>query len=90
MSGGECSPRVLSVTRSAGVAGSFALRVLVQYPGEAAEVSTFVGSVYGGPIVLVLPSGLQSFVSSAVTDRIGSELNAEWVARFFAPGRGAA
>lgn len=86
MTAGEADgPRVLEVKRAAGIAGSFSYRVRVQYPGEAPEVSEFVGSVYGGPIVLVLPSGAQTFVSSRVTDRIGRELTPEWVARFFAP-----
>ena len=78
------APTVLSVKRRNGVAGAFELVASVQYLGESPESVTFVGSAYGAPIVMVLPSGLQTFVSRDVTDRIGSELTPEWVARFFA------
>lgn len=77
------APVVHSVKRRAGVAGQFQLDAVVQYPGEARSTVGFVGSVYGGPIVMVTPAG-QTWVSSRVTDRIGSELNAAWVRAFFA------
>jgi hypothetical protein len=78
-------PEILSVKRSAGVAGQYQLTAMVQYPGEAPEATRFVGSVYGGPIVMVMPSGAQVFVSDRVTDRIGTELTEAWVRSFFAP-----
>lgn len=40
---------------------------------------TFVGSVYGGPVVMVLPSGVQTFVSDA--GRFG-EFGEQWVENF--------
>jgi len=40
---------------------------------------TFVGSVYGGPVVMVLPSGHQTFVSDP--GRFG-RFGADWVQRF--------
>jgi hypothetical protein len=75
-------PTVTNVKRHAGIAGQYSISAEVQYPDETPETLTFVGSVYGGPIVMVTSAG-QTFVSSDVTDRIGSKLDAGWVARFF-------
>ena len=77
------SPVVTRVHRSNGIAGEFQVSASVQYPGEDPSTVAFVGSVYGGPIVMVTPAGHQVFVSSRVTDRIGAKLDAGWVARFF-------
>ena len=79
------SPVVTKVRKRNGIAGQFQVSASVQYPGEAASTVAFVGSVYGGPIVMVTPEGRQVFVSARVTDRIGATLDAGWVARFFAP-----
>jgi hypothetical protein len=81
-------PTVLSVKRIGGVAGNYSLRATVEYPGERPSTVEFVGSVYGGPIFMVTPDGTQVFVSSRVTDRIGSALTPAWVAEFFAPREG--
>jgi hypothetical protein len=75
------SPTVTSVHRHAGIAGQFSVSASVQYPGEAPESLTFVGSVYGGPVVMVLPSGVQTFVNDP--ERFG-EFGEAWVRRFFA------
>lgn len=75
-------PVVTNIKRHAGIAGQYEISATAQYDGEDAETVTFTGSVYGGPILMVTPSGVQ-FVSSAVTDRIGSKLTPEWVTRFF-------
>lgn len=83
MSGAE----LVSARRVPGVAGSLEVRALVRYPDEA-ELSrvSFVGSVYGGPVVMVTagnPGGV--FVAAAVLERCGSlESTAPrvWVARF--------
>lgn len=76
-------PTLGKIKRHNGVAGQFALDVPVTYPGEDTSVVSFVGSTYGGPIVMVTPDGHQVFVSARVTDRIGSELTPTWVQRFF-------
>ena len=57
----------------------------VQYPGEEPHRIRFVGSAYGGPIVMETPGGHQVFVSARVTERIGSTLSEYWVHAFFAP-----
>ena len=77
------SPKVTSIKRTNGIAGQYQYSATVQYPGEdAATVVWFVGSVYGGPIVMVTPS-IATSVSRSVTDRIGSTLDESWVRRFF-------
>lgn len=78
------TPTVSNVKRHAGIAGQFSISATVQHDGEPADTITFVGSVHGGPIVMVLPSGAQTFVSTGVTDRIGSTLSESWVRAFFA------
>lgn len=75
-------PQVTNLKQHKGIAGQYEISATVQYPDEPAETLTFVGSVYGGPIVMVTPNG-QTFVSQSVTDRIGSTLTPEWVHRFF-------
>ena len=77
-------PTVLAVKRQSGIAGEFGYAVTIQYEGEPAETVQFVGSVYGPPIVMVTPSGIQTFVSERVLDRCGRKLSPEWVRRFFA------
>jgi hypothetical protein len=76
-------PTLGPITRRRGIAGQFSLSVAVTYPGEAPSTAVFVGHVDGGPIVLVMPSGVQTFVHSSVLDRIGHTLTPEWVARFY-------
>jgi hypothetical protein len=78
-------PIVTNIKRHAGIAGNYSITADVEYPGEAASRIEFVSSVYGPPIVMVTPAGHQVFVSSAVTDRIGSRLTLEWVRAFFGP-----
>jgi hypothetical protein len=78
------APNILSVRKHKGIAGQYELAVRVQYPGESVESVSFVGDVYGGPIVMVtpgIPGGV--FVSPRVTDRIGTTLDTAWVHRFF-------
>ena len=66
----------MKVTKHNGVAGQFSLSA------ETTDGTlTFVGSVYGGPVVMVLPSGTQTFVSDP--GRFG-EFGEEWVKRFIA------
>lgn len=79
----SAAPTVSAIRRESGIAGQYAYAATVAYPGEAAGVVRFVGSTYGGPIIMVTSSGHQVPVSSSVTDRIGSKLTPEWVRAFF-------
>jgi hypothetical protein len=76
------SAKVSKIHKHTGIAGQFEISAVVEYEGEAQQTVSFVGSVYGGPIVMVTPYG-QTFVSASVTDRIGSQLTPAWVERFF-------
>lgn len=71
---------VVSVKRERGVAGQVSYSAAVRYPGETVSIVSFVGSVYGGPVVMVTPSGAQTFVTDP--SRFG-EFGEEWVKRFF-------
>lgn len=75
-------PTINTMTRRKGIAGQFAIDVSVTYPGENAMNIGFVGSIYGGPIVMVTerePRG--DFVSNP--SRFGAILNEDWVRAFF-------
>jgi hypothetical protein len=72
---------VAKIKRHAGIAGQFSVSAEVTYPGELPEVVEFVGSTFGGPVVMVTPSGTQTFVTDP--GRFG-EFGPEWVRRFFA------
>ena len=73
-------PKLSKVRRSNGVAGQISYSVDVTYSGEPTETLTFVGSVYGGPVVMVSPNGVQTFVTDP--QRFGT-FGPEWVCRFF-------
>lgn len=71
---------VIGVRKALGVAGQVSYTATVQHHGEEkTDTVTFVGSAYGGPVVMVLPSGMQSFVSDP--GRFG-EFGEQWVRRF--------
>lgn len=75
-------PTIVSIKRSAGIAGEVRLTATVKYPSdEEPSRVTFVGSTYGGPVVMIMPSGHQLFVSDP--GRHGP-FGQEWVRRFFA------
>lgn len=76
-------PELGPVECDRGVAGQVAYSVVVTYPGESPILATFVGSTYGapGPVVAVMPSGRQTFVTSP--ERFGPTFGPEWVRRFF-------
>jgi hypothetical protein len=74
-------PMLGPIRKARGVAGELCFTVEVTYEGEPPSVLSFVGNVYGGPVVMVMPSGRQTFVSDP--GRFG-EFGAEWVRRFFA------
>jgi hypothetical protein len=77
------SPELHKLTRHAGIAGQFSVSAVVEYEGEGQSTVTFVGSVYGGPVVMALPSGVQSFVTDP--ERFGSfDVDPfAWVRSFF-------
>lgn len=76
----DTSPSLGEVRKVSGIAGQVSYSVPVTYPGEVTSTATFVGSVYGGPVVMVMPSGVQVFVSDP--GRFG-EFGPGWVRRFF-------
>lgn len=71
---------VHNVRRQAGIAGQFSVTADVEYTDEPRRRVEFVGSTYGGPVVMRTDS-----VETFVTDpsRFG-EFGTEWVRRFFA------
>jgi hypothetical protein len=72
-------PDVISISKRMGVAGQYGLDCRVQYPDEPARTVTFVGSVYGGPVVMV-SGAVETFVDDP--DRFG-EFGPDWARRFF-------
>ena len=76
----ENLPTVGKITRIPGVAGQVAYMVDVTYPGEATDTVTFVGDIYGGPVVLV-SGNAQTFVTDPA--RFGT-FGPSWVRAFFA------
>jgi hypothetical protein len=75
------APTLGKITRHNGIAGQVAYSVVVTYPGEAPSELSFIGSVYGGPIVMVTPNNLGGvFVMGH--HRFGT-FGPEWVRRFF-------
>jgi hypothetical protein len=75
------APTLGKIKRQNGIAGEVAYTVTVTYPGESPDAVTFIGSVYGGPVVMVMPSGRQTFVTNP--DRHG-KFGPSWVRSFFA------
>jgi hypothetical protein len=74
------SPHIYFVRRTSGIAGQFQVKARIGYPDEAPREVVFVGSVYGGPVVM--QSGPHE---TFVTDpgRFG-DFGETWVRRFFA------
>ena len=73
----------MRITRQNGPAGQ------ISFTAETADGPlTFVGSAYGGPIVMVMPSGTQTFVSDpgrfADSRKFGNLLDEQWVRNFLA------
>lgn len=81
------TPTLGPIRKESGVAGQVAYSVAVTYPGETQAVARFVGSVWGGPVVMVMPSGAQVYVTDP--ERFGP-FGPEWVRRFFGPRDGGA
>ena len=74
------APEVTKIFRRKGVAGQFAVQATVTYPGEEPRTVEFVGSVYGGPVLMVTEHG-QTWVTDP--GRFGT-FGKGWVVRFFA------
>jgi hypothetical protein len=79
------TPVIHSITRAPGIAGQFSVTVELEYYGEGRSSVTFVGSVYSGPVVMVLPSGAQTYVSGPEDYGDFSANGPAWVRSFFAP-----
>lgn len=77
------TPEVVRVKRKNGIAGQFQVTADVQYGETTPQPVTFVGSTYGGPVVMVDFGGVQHIVNSP--DRFGEFATdwEEWVYRFF-------
>lgn len=53
-----------SIKRTRGIAGQIQYTATVQYEGEEPSIVSFVGSQFGGPVVMIQPSGAQVFVTN--------------------------
>ena len=73
-------PTLHSINRHNGAAGQLVYVVTLEYPGEGRDVVTFVGSSYGGPVLLQHSRLGDVWVSDP--DRYG-RLSPRWVRRFF-------
>lgn len=69
---------IKSIERRAGIAGQVSYTAHTDDDGVSSHV-TFVGSVYGGPVVMILASGAQAFVTEP--SRFG-KFGTEWVRAF--------
>ena len=79
----SAAPVVSNIKRYAGTAGQFGVFAMVTYPGEAPREIEFVGSVYGGPVIMVSMTTPQTFVREP--ERFGNFADdpIAWVRRFF-------
>lgn len=76
-------PELGPIRRHTGVAGQVSYSALVTYGDELPQRVTFVGSTYGGPVVMITRlSGeeVQTFVTDPA--RFGT-FGPNWVRRFF-------
>lgn len=76
----DTRPTLTKMFSRKGVAGQFSVQVTVTYPEEGPRVVEFVGSVYGGPVLMVTDAG-QTWVTDPA--RFG-KFGKGWVSRFFA------
>ena len=79
------TPRISNIRRHNGVAGQFSYTVDTRYPGEEVTKTEFVGSTYGGGVVLVM-NGKQVSVRPSGRFTDFSTLNPQWVRDFFKDG----
>ncbi len=80
----ENAPTLGVIRRHSGVAGQYSLTVDVTYVGESARAVTFVGSTFGGPI-LMRTDAWETWVTEP--GRFGAILTPEWVRAFFGLAR---
>lgn len=73
--------KVGKITRTNGVAGQISYATVVTYPGEEGGKVSFVGSTYGGPVLMLTP-GCPDGVFVTDPARFG-KFSPEWVRRFF-------
>lgn len=73
------APQHLHLKRHGGIAGQFSVTADVTYADEATRRVEFVGSTYGGPVVMRTGS-VETFVSDP--GRFG-EFGVDWARRFF-------
>ena len=71
-------PTITNVRKHAGIAGQFSVTADVEYPDEPKRSIEFVGSTYGGPVVM-RTSRFETFVSDP--SRFG-KFGTDWVRRF--------
>lgn len=74
------APHIYFIRETAGIAGQLAVSARVGYPDESPRDVEFIGSHYGGP-VLMLTGAVETFVTEP--GRFG-EFGTDWVRRFFA------
>lgn len=79
MTATSVTPEVTNLKRRKGVAGQFSVQATVTHPGEEPRMMEFVGSVYGGPVLMVTQWG-QTFITDP--GRFG-KFGEDWVKRFF-------
>lgn len=75
------SPILGTIKRINGVAGQISYTVPVTYTDEPTSPVTFVGSVYGGPVLMQTP-GFPAGVFVTDPNRFG-KFGPGWVRRFF-------
>lgn len=75
----RAAPAVSKVFQRKGVAGQFAVQATVTYPGEEPRIVEFVGSSYGGPVLMVTDT-FEVWVDEP--GRFGT-FGKDWVRRFF-------
>jgi hypothetical protein len=73
--------KVLNVKKTGGIAGQVRYTAVVQYPGEDSSTVSFVGSVYGGPVVMVT-EGWPDGVFVTEPGQYG-KFSPAWVRNFF-------
>lgn len=81
----DTAPTLSRIFKRTGIAGQVTYTVFVTYPGEDASRIEFIGSVYGGPVVMVTP-GNPTGVFVTDPSRHGT-FGPEWVRRFFDGGK---
>ena len=74
------TPSLGTIKKFGQIAGQVGYSVEVSYPGETPRFVSFIGSCYGGPVVMC-SGATQVFVDDP--SRFGS-FSPDWVRRFFA------